>query len=174
MWHLKNKTKFKKKRSRKYFIVYCVGTRDVDVEERILLLGRRKCSKKLHSIVSHRPLSPCITGLLAAAFCYPQKDKESSFLLHLPTLLTKIWRHFISQLFHELRLSVGGLIVISWCWCGPETSVPSPHNPGSLSDAPSRSKCLSKRRGTLHNEGRQDAESTIGNTQVHPRCTETS
>lgn len=56
--------------------------------------------EKVHGIVSHRPLSPCITGLPATAFFLLPKNKESSFLLLLLTLLSKPPRHFVSQKFH--------------------------------------------------------------------------
>lgn len=55
---------------------------------------------KVHGIVSHRPLSPCITGLLARAFFLLPKNKEGSFLLLLLTLLSKPRRHFVSQKCH--------------------------------------------------------------------------
>lgn len=58
-----------------------------------VLGGREKSTR----IVSHRPLSPCLTGLLAAAFFLLPKNNDSSFLLLLLMLLRQPCGHFVYQ-----------------------------------------------------------------------------
>lgn len=138
------------------------------------------------SKLSHWPASPCNTCSLGTTCSVSREPKKlsPSFCYHLTREGTiaenSLLRFAVCVLFPQSltptppQMKCKEYPVSRWIKyarekqvgldSGLEDSAAAPLQSGSLSDVTSSSKCLSKQRG--HKGKRQDAESTIGNTQV--------